>query len=77
MDYHADLKLPDSAIADLTEATKNHTIDEFGVRQVELYHNSNGSVFCLLEGPDEESIKKHHEALGLTCGDVHPVTGLL
>ncbi len=77
MDFHSDLKLPDSAIADLTEATKNHATDEFGVRQVELYHNADGQVYCLLEGPDEESIKKHHEALGIECGAVHPVRGLL
>jgi hypothetical protein len=47
-----------------------------GVRQVELYHNPEGKVYCLLEGPDEESIRHHHEALGLTCGEVTKVEGV-
>jgi hypothetical protein len=48
-----------------------------GVRQVELYHNPEGKVYCLLEGPDEESIRQHHEALGLSCGEVTQVEGVI
>ena len=77
MDFHSYLKLPARGIAELTEATRNHATDEFGVRQVELYHNPDGTVFCLLDGPDAESIKKHHDALGIECGDIHPVNSLL
>jgi hypothetical protein len=32
-------------------------------RQIELYHNADGKVYCLLNGPDEETIRKHHQAL--------------
>ncbi len=46
------------------------------VRQIELYHNTEGIVFCLLDGPDEEAIRRHHAALGVSCGDVHRVDGL-
>jgi hypothetical protein len=46
------------------------------VRQLELYHNADGQVYCLLDGPDEESIRKHHEALHVPCGDVHQVDSL-
>lgn len=77
MDYHDDLKLSDDAIAMLAEGTRNETADEFGVRQVELYYNSEGKVYCLLEGPDAESIRKHHEALHVPCGDVDEVQSLL
>jgi hypothetical protein len=76
MDVHEDLRLPDAAIAQITEDTRNMKTDEFGVRQVELYHNPEGKVYCLLEGPDEESIRQHHEALGLTCGEVTRVEGI-
>ena len=51
--------------------------DEFGVRQVELFHNADGKVYCLLEGPDEEAIRQHHAALNVPCGDVHQVDSLL
>lgn len=77
MDFHDDLKLPQEAIASIGEGARNGDVDEFGVRQVELYYNDDGKVYCLLEGPDEEAIRKHHAALDVPCGDVHRVDSLL
>ena len=77
MDCHDDLKLPDQAIQQIAQDTKDKRADEFGVRQVELFHNTDGKVYCLLEAPDAEAVRKHHEALGVPCGDVHEVSGLL
>ena len=76
MDYHDDLKLPAEAIEQIAQGTRDGTADEFGVRQVELYHNPEGQVYCLLEGPDEDAIRKHHAALGVDCGAVHRVDGI-
>jgi hypothetical protein len=76
MDYHEDLKLPAEAIAQIADDTRNARTDQFGVRQVELYHNGDGRVYCLLDGPDEEAIRAHHAALGVPCGDVHEVDSL-
>ena len=76
MDFHDDLKLPDDAIAQITDDARNGRADEFGVRQVELYHNAEGKVYCLLEGPDEEAIRRHHAAIGVPCGEVHQVSGI-
>jgi hypothetical protein len=47
------------------------------VRQVELFHNPEGKVYCLLEAPDAAAVRHHHEALGVPCGDVHEVNGIL
>lgn len=77
MDFHEDLKLPQEAIDQIAEDTKNRKSDEFGVRQVELFHNADGHVYCLLEAPDAEAVRSHHAALGLACGDVHEVSRLL
>jgi hypothetical protein len=77
MDFHENLKLPPEAIAQITDDTRNEKADEFGVRQVELYHNPDGQVYCLLEGPDADAIRQHHAALGVSCGDVHEVGGLI
>ncbi len=77
MDYRDDLALPQAAIDQIAEGTRAGTADDFGVRQLELYHNSDGKVYCLLEGPDEDSIRKHHAALNVPCGDVHQVSSLL
>jgi hypothetical protein len=77
MDFHDDLKLPTEAITQITEETKEGKADQFGVRQIELYHNPDGKVYCLLEAPDADAVRRHHEAIGVPCGDVHEVRGLL
>ena len=46
MDYHDDLKLPAEAIEQIAQGTRDGTADEFGVRQIELYHNADGKVYC-------------------------------
>ena len=76
MDFHPDLKLPAEAIAQIADDTRHGRADEFGVRQVELFHNPEGQVYCLLDGPDEQAIRQHHAALGVPCGDVHQVDSL-
>jgi Nickel responsive protein SCO4226-like len=76
MDYHDDLKLPAEAIAQIAQDTRDGKADQFGVRQIELYHNPQGNVYCLLDGPDEQAIRDHHAALGVPCGDVHQVDSL-
>jgi hypothetical protein len=50
MDFHEDLTLPAEAIAQIAEDTRDGRADQFGVRQVELYHNPDGKVYRLLEG---------------------------
>jgi hypothetical protein len=77
MDFHDDLKLPDDAIRHIAQETRDGSSDEFGVRQLELFHNAEGKVYCLLEAPDAEAVRFHHAALGVPCGDVHEVSGIL
>ena len=76
MDYHENLHLPAEAVAQIAEDARNARADEFGVRQIELYHNPDGTVYCLLDGPDEGAVRRHHAALGVSCGAVHQVDGL-
>lgn len=77
MDFHDGLKLPQEAVEQITSDAKAHKADEFGVRQVELYHNAEGKVYCLLDAPDADAVRSHHAALGVPCGDVHEVSGIL
>jgi hypothetical protein len=74
MDFHPDLKLPQQAIDDIAKGAD--TADQFGVRQIELYHNPDGRVYCLLDAPDSQAVRDHHAALGVDCGEVHEVTGI-
>jgi hypothetical protein len=57
MDFHPDLKLPAEAIAQIADDARHARAARFGVRQIELYHNRQGMVYCLLDGPDEEAIR--------------------
>lgn len=77
MDYHPDLKLSPQALAQLRSDAQAYSYDEFSVRQVELFHDREGHVYCLLEAPDAEAVRKHHAALGVPCGEVHQVDSLL
>jgi hypothetical protein len=76
MDFHDDLKLPPEAIDQIADDTRNGKADQFGVRQIELYYNGDGKVYCLLDAPDEEAIRCHHAALGVPCADIHHVSSL-
>ncbi len=77
MDFHENLQLPTEAVDQITQDAKAEKADQFGVRQVELFHNPEGKVYCLLEAPDAAAVRHHHEALGVPCGDVHEVNGIL
>ncbi len=76
MDFHADLKLPQAAIEQITADAAAGRADQFGVVQVELFHNAEGQVYCLLDAPDAEAVRRHHAAYGVDCGDVHLVAGI-
>ena len=76
MDFHSDLKLPQDAIDGIAKGAEEGATDEFGVRQLELYHNPNGKVYCLLEAPNEQAVRDHHAALGVHVGDIDEVTGI-
>ena len=76
MDYHEDLKLPAQALAQIAEDGRHARADRSGVRQVELYRNSGGKVYCLPGGPDQDAIRQHHAALGVPCGAVHQAGSL-
>ena len=74
IDFHPDRKVSDESIERLRKETTEGTYDEFGVRQLELYHNPNGGFYCLLAAPDAEAVRKHH---GGGCGEVLQVETLL
>jgi hypothetical protein len=77
MDYHDELHLPPEAVEQITAEAKAHKSDQFGVRQAELFYNTDGKVYCLLEAPSAEAVRQHHSALGVGCGEVHEVRGIL
>ncbi len=52
---------------DLKKAT-NKPKDEFGVSVLNIiYSGDEDKMYCFLDAPDKEAIKKHHEKLGYKC----------
>ena len=45
--------------------------DELGVKTINILYNFEvGKIYCLLDAPNKESVKKHHDKLGVKCVDV-------
>lgn len=38
---------------------------------VDLFHNPDGEVYCLLDAPSVQAVRDHNAALGVDCGEVH------
>ena len=52
----------------MPEAEQGMNVARIGVRQVELYHNTDGNVYCLLDGPDEDAIRQADYVVDLGPG---------
>jgi hypothetical protein len=75
MDFHPNIQVSAEGVAQLRADTKSGKVDEFGVRQIELFYSPDGKgVYCLLEAPDEKAVRKHH---GGECGELIQVESLL
>jgi hypothetical protein len=75
MDFHPNYLVSPEAVARLRKETVEGAIDQYGVRQLELFHSPDGKgSYCLLDAPDEEAVRNHHKG---NCGDVIKVESLL
>ena len=60
------------SIGTLTEDVliKEHNAprDQLGVKTVNILYNFEvGTIYCLLDAPNKEAVKKHHDILGIKC----------
>jgi hypothetical protein len=75
MDFHPNFRISPERVAQLRQETAEGKVDQYGVRQLELFHSPDGNgVYCLLEGPDEVAVRSHHNG---NCGEVIRVESLL
>jgi len=50
------------------EKLQNEPEDEFGVKHLNLiYSEDEDKMYCILDAPNKEAIKKHHDKLGYKC----------
>ena len=76
MDFHNNLPLSDEVIRSIKAGQEAGARDEFGVCQLDLYYNAEGTVYCLMDAPDADAVRKHHDLIGIACGDVHQIASL-
>jgi uncharacterized protein DUF4242 len=75
-DVHDDLEPPPEAVQQIGDGARAGAVEEFGVGQIDLSSHPEGTVYCLLDAPDEEAVHRHHAALDVPCGEVHRVDRL-
>ncbi len=50
------------------EKLQNEPEDEFGVKHLNMiYNEEEDKMYCILDAPNKEAIKKHHDKLGYKC----------
>ena len=50
------------------EKLQNEPEDEFGVKHLNMiYSEEEDKMYCILNAPNKEAIKKHHDKLGYKC----------
>ena len=58
----------DATSKEAVSISSNAPVDEFGVKHLNLiYSEDEDRMYCFLEAPDKESIKKHHDKFGYNC----------
>jgi len=49
-------------------------VDEFGVTHHDiLFNQADNRIYCVLNAPDAEAVRKHHAHFGIKCDWVHEV----
>ena len=70
IDTHSMGKISSETLIKLQHAPK----DQFGVTHHDiLYNKATDKVFCVLDAPSKDAVKKHHEHAGIECEWVEEV----
>ncbi|HWG89313.1 MAG TPA: nickel-binding protein [Candidatus Thermoplasmatota archaeon] len=78
IDSHKASEIPEELKGRIEARIKEGRPDEFGVvdRGV-ILDRDEGRMYCVLEGPDEAAIRKHHDAAGVPLETVHKADAVL
>ena len=77
MDVHDDSTRLGKEIRLMPQSAKDAKAAEFNIEEVDWDPRSDGNVVCLLVAPDADAVRSYHAALGIPCGDVTEVSGLV
>lgn len=69
IDYHQQMpEISPEMAAQMRDMIESGSPNRFGVTALNIFSGSDGTGYCLSEGPDLESILKSHEATGVPLG---------
>jgi hypothetical protein len=70
IDTHAMGSVDPSDLKELQKAP----VDQFGVTHHDiLFNKAENRIYCVLNAPNAEAVRKHHAHFGITCDWVHEV----
>ena len=53
---------------------QNAPADEFGVTHHDIFYSEEDNrIWCVLDAPSKEAVKKHHAKVGISCHSIHEV----
>jgi len=56
---------------DILKEAKELPRDEYGVKVDKILYNVEaGTIFCMLDAPNEEAVIKHHEKYNVKCDNI-------
>ena len=76
IDRHDGLSLPQEVVQGLVADIKAGKRYDDGFKPVNAYANPQGTVFCVSDAANADIVKKHHESIGIPCGEVVEVQSL-
>ena len=70
IDQHEMGKFTEDMLRNLQKAPE----DEFGVTHHDiLFNKEKNKVFCVLNAPNEEAVRKHHAKAGIQCNSIEQI----
>jgi hypothetical protein len=73
LDTHHGSELAPDGIRLFLRRARSASMDEFGVRPLDLYCGDDGRVFYVVAAPDEACVRQQHAAQGVVCRRVRRV----
>lgn len=67
-----------SITPEMLRKMQNEPRDEFGVLHHEIFFNKeDDKIWCVVDAPDKEAVRKHHEKAGVKVDWVHEIESTL
>jgi hypothetical protein len=75
-DLHEPGDVPLAAISQGVDDAGSGAEDQHHVRQLDYYCAVEGSIYCVLEAPDENEVRARHAERGIPCAEVRTITSV-